>query len=393
MSAVLTKEPLNVSPLNTFTDALTTYTIEAPGSSKTRSEFTLGLFGKGGVWNTITLETPGKCDWVYTSYGIEIFGVSRDREAFTPTLPGMGNIALTPITLSAIGTSKTFEYNTIRAIGGSKHRGSFVVGVPGMHHMLTSFGIDALGNAQSGRGFVLDAPGKSSINQPTWTRVYRQDYRVEDVSYNRFELYVGYDAMPDFSGAGQPVATAVEASMPIVWAPTLPGPGLTTVLYTVVRKRNGYGLLAFEQHPRLVEIDENGVEVLGPITAPEIIKVLDGSTSGSLQVWGRYLYEGDRNPADTWELYAKDGIDPVVGVDAPVYTTPMGAAGGLLYVWRGAADGLTPGTTYHVKIAVKRSSDGAYAESPVATITLIPLFTMDAGTTTLFSGSEYEVKA
>lgn len=223
---------------------------------------------------------------------------------------------------------------------------------------------------------------------PTHTRALRQIYRVADNSLSRYELYVGEDVMPDFGGVGQPVAT--ETSLPVSWTPTPPGAG-TLKLYAVTRKRNKYNLLSHNQHPTIVEIDDTGDEVLGPLTAPEILRVLDRE-SGELIVQARYPRGIDRNEADTWELYVEAGIDPDPDLDSPVATADF-AQPGADWMWKIIEDSLTPGTTYHVMVVVKRDGDGSgeRGESAVTEHVAAETYDIDAGDASLFGGREYEI--
>jgi len=215
----------------------------------------------------------------------------------------------------------------------------------------------------------------------------RQTYRVADDSLEKYELYVGEDAMPEFDGIGQPVETS--ATLPFSWTPVPPGAG-TLQLWAVTRKRNKYDLLSHNQHPTIIEIDDNGDEVLGPLSDPEILRVLDGD-SGEIIVFARYPIDVDRDPADTWELYVEAGIDPDPDIDVAVATASFGGPWSDHH-WRIAEDGLTPGTVYHVLVVVKRDGDttGEYGESAVTEHTAAEAYDLDEENTSLFGGRKYE---
>ncbi len=223
----------------------------------------------------------------------------------------------------------------------------------------------------------------------TWRKVYGQGYRVANDSLALYELYLGEDAMPDFAGVGQPVETS--ATLPLTHTPSLPGAGLTTVLHIITRRRNRYGLLSHNQHPSLIEIDEFGEEVLGPITDPEILRIFDGD-EGEIIVTARYPRDTDRNPADTWELYVEAGVDPDPDVDTAKSTIAFGMAGGVDWNWRVSCDSLTPGTVYHVMVCAVRDGDADYrGESAVVQHTVAEMYDIDAGGADLFGGQEYEL--
>lgn len=351
------------------------YEIEAPGNFR--------------FLETFTIDAPGKSNLVLIPITIQAPGARSQLVTFTIEAPGKHDLALIHVVIEAPGLNKQYRTYTPEARGVANILNSFLLDAVGRYNIVGSFTIEAPGAAQYGRGFVIEAPGVANLAAFIYERVYRQVYRVADASLERWELYLGEDAMPDFEDGGQPVATAT--SLPFTHSVTPPGSG-TTVLYAIVRKRNAYGLLSFNQHPKLREIDTNGDEVLGPLTAPELARVLDGTVVGGLQAWARYPWEGDRNPADYWELYAESGVDPDPDTDTPVYMAAMGIPGGAGIPWHGMADGLIPGTTYHVAVAVRRSADNAYALSSVIQITIAEVYDLDANDTTIFGGEQYEAK-
>ncbi len=225
-------------------------------------------------------------------------------------------------------------------------------------------------------GYVLRRGGYPPT---TFTKTYRQYYRVKDSSLDVYEMYVGEDTVPDFDASDQPVASG---SLPLSYSPPLPGSGDTTQLNVVVRKRNAYDLLSFNQHPTIVEIDSLGEEVLGPISDPEILNVLD-EEEGAITVLARYPQGIDRNEADVWDVYVKLGSDPVVGVDSPVASQVFGKPG-VDYRLHQVVESLTPGSTYHVMVVTRRSSesgDGEYGESAVVQHVVAQTYDMDDTTT------------
>jgi len=223
-----------------------------------------------------------------------------------------------------------------------------------------------------------------------WTKVFQQHYRVADDSLDRWELYLEEDQLPDFDASDQPVATST--SLPFSYSPALPGSPDVKELWAVVRKRSKYDLLSFNLHPTILTIDSGGEEELGELTDPEILQVFDGD-AGEIIVFARYPYGVDRNEADTWELYAEDGVDPDPDVDTVRDTGAFGAPGAD-YLWRASATGLTPGSTYHVMVVVRRSEESGSGEdgrSTVSQITLAQTYDLEEETTWLFGGQDHEV--
>lgn len=187
-------------------------------------------------------------------------------------------------------------------------------------------------------------------------KVFRQRYRVADDSLERYELYVGRDEVPDFDDSTQPVATS--SSLPISYSPSPADPGATVELNCVVRKRNKYNLLSFNQYPTIVEIDETGAEVDGPISTPEIIDVVDGA-SGQVFVFARYPRGIDRVEADTWRVYAEIGVYP----NPLLYnfkTERSMDKPGVEYLSKIPVTGLTAGSTYHFVVEARREGMVGY---------------------------------
>jgi len=221
----------------------------------------------------------------------------------------------------------------------------------------------------------------------THDKVYRQTYRVADDSLNRYELYVGEDALPDFDASGQPVATS--ASLPFTYEPTPADPGQTKQLYCVVRKRNQYNMLSFNQHPTILTIDDAGEEELGPITDPEILDIVDGVT-GEIIVIARYPRDVDTNEADTWEVFAETGSYPDPDLDTPKATVSMGKPGAD-YRLHQSITGLTAGAEYNVLVVALRAEEsgaGERGESAIEQHTLAQTYTIDAGEADMTGGDE-----
>lgn len=184
-----------------------------------------------------------------------------------------------------------------------------------------------------------------------FSQTYEQGFRVADDSYDLYELYVGEDGPVDFGASGQPVATS--PTLPFSWTPTPPGVG-TKVLHIVVRKRNKYDLVGFNVYETIKVIDSAAEEELADVSAPIDLNVLDWE-SGYIRILARYMAIEDPDPADAWEVYAKEGSAPVPGTDTPSTPTMvvLGASAGVQVT----AGPFTPGATVHVIVVAKRTSD------------------------------------
>jgi len=227
------------------------------------------------------------------------------------------------------------------------------------------------------RGAKADAP-----NFVEFTHFYEQSYRVADAALGLFQLFIGEDAEPDF--LSPPAATS--STLPFSFVITPPGIGTKTI-NAVVRQQNEFGLASFNVFKTTFEIDIAGNEVLGPISPP-IITLLEQGDLGRAIAVAEYVGD-DINPADKWEFYAKEGSDPVPGVDTPILT------GNLLYIgpiasFRADLGDFTPGATLHVIATALRDVDSERGNSAAALIILNLSPDLEEGTT--FGGDIKELR-
>jgi len=254
--------------------------------------------------------------------------------------------------------------------------------IPALHRLASIVALFPPINEIQGR--IVRRPGWG----PPWAefaQTYEQGYRIADDALALFELFVGIDQSPDFSATGQPVATS--ATLPFSWTPTpLPATGATTTFHLVVRKRNAYDLQSFNVYERFVVIDSAGSEVLGPITPPLAVAVYDVA-AGELRVLAKYINSEDADPADTWEIYIKEGSNPVPGTDVPAFSGAMVFVGYESQVNQ-VMTGFTPGAVAHVIVTALRASDSGRGNAAAVLFTIaLPLDITDGF---LFGGSTYE---
>lgn len=222
---------------------------------------------------------------------------------------------------------------------------------------------------------------------PSWVefaQTYQQGFRIANDSLAVFELFVGIDQSPDFTATGQPVATSL--TLPFSFSPPLPPTGGTTTFHLVVRKRNAYDLQSFNVYERFLTIDSSGAEVLGPITPPLDVRVFDVKT-GELRVIAKYISSEDTNPAETWEIYIKEGSDPVPGTDTPVFSGAMVFLG-VESIVNEVIAGFTPGAVAHVIVTALRTSDSGRGNAAVVLFTVA--LSLDLTDGFLFGGSTFE---
>ena len=215
-----------------------------------------------------------------------------------------------------------------------------------------------------------------------FTHIYQQAYRVADAVLDIFQLFIGEDALPDFTS----FPSNTSPTLPLSLAITPPAVG-TKAVNVVVRKQNAFGLASFNVFETRFVIDTAGNEVLGPITPPEIIKLFDG-TIGRAVTFVQYV-GNDINPANAWEIYAKVGVDPIPGVDTPVVTGSMLFVGSIAS-FRADLGDFTPGATLHVIATAIRTVDSERGNAPVAMIVLKLSPDLDEGTA--FGGDVSELR-
>jgi hypothetical protein len=349
------------------------------------SSFTIGAWGAAHTRNAFTLGAPGMFNLVIRHYYIQAWGAAVVNEQFIIDALGMHDVGVTTFTIQAPGVCKRWERFTLYNPGLAHHRSSLVILAIGSAYVLGNLEIEAVGEARYGQGQVVKAVGVCEWQLETFYKVYRNGYRVENTDLEKYELYVGEDQMPDFGAA--PAASG--SSLPVSWSIPNPGPGNTVVLYVVPRKRNRFDLLSHNQHPTLIEVDEDLLEDYGPLTAPEVVKIMDGG-SGEVMIHARYPYGVDRNEADQWELYAEIGTDPDPDTDTPILAVGFGAPGAD-YTWVGTGTGLTPGQAYKLLIVVRRLIDNEWAAAPVEDFTLAEAVDLDPNEGSMFAGQEYEI--
>jgi len=213
-----------------------------------------------------------------------------------------------------------------------------------------------------------------------------QNYRVADDDFSRFELYVGEDQLPDLTTEPILVSQTLPFSLPIT--PPVSG---TKTIFVVLRERDEHGVISANQQTTIFVIDSSGaLEFVPP--GPAVQLQLFPDAIGKVLVFLRYNKAADGlNPADTWEVFASEGVDPNPTVDVPVHTSTIIDFGELAYL-RTVIESFTPGATLHVIGSVFRSSDGKRGVTLVEQIVLPLAPSIDEDKTTTFGGEVHEIR-
>jgi hypothetical protein len=204
------------------------------------------------------------------------------------------------------------------------------------------------------RVFEIHCFGLSADVPTLYSKGPSGQYRTQNNNAEGYLLWVGVDAMPDYSQA----ADAFSATIPLVLAWPLPAV-VNEVLYIVPRYRDTWGCISQNLHPWIIELSPTG-QVLAPIPAPTNVSA-QPRTNGNIAVFFAYpTLTLERNPANMVRVWV-DTVPPDTN-DPPTYqqnvqTTPMVVAFGTY----------TPGLWY-VSVALYRSLDST--TSPVVTTTV-----------------------
>jgi len=167
-----------------------------------------------------------------------------------------------------------------------------------------------------GRSWRMDVALQTSDPYSKYTGSLSGYHRIASVA--QYELYIGEDALPDFTAAPAKTATAI----PFDYAITPPGAGTKTV-NAAVRHRNEYDLVSHNQAVEVFIIDTSGNLVIPDPTGPDSVTLRE-TTGYYVFVLAEYYSDLDaaNAQADTWQVYATNtGVDPNPATDTPTETT------------------------------------------------------------------------
>lgn len=188
----------------------------------------------------------------------------------------------------------------------------------------------------------------------------RGNYRIEDVSLARYELYRGVDAAPDLAGA----PWVAFAALPYTSAALAAG----HTYYFVLRKRNSYNLCSQNLQIWVCVVDGGGARAMYPGAPSEIVAAQ--AAAGAVRVIADYRYAADEVSvrADTWALWlTSDGSAPNPA-SAPDFTQAMYQGDGVARLdWTSGA--FAHGSTLKVLVRARRSTGNDSQNSGVLTLT------------------------
>ena len=184
-------------------------------------------------------------------------------------------------------------------------------------------------------------------------------YRAADSADDGYAVYIGEDALPDFTAA----PTQFSATLPIAISITPPGAG-TKTLNVVVRRRNSYGLESQNQFVTQFVVDTNGDLVRNPVPAPLGVTPI-AVASGGIKVLAKYpTVADDVDPADKWRIWTK--TTPPVPASDPV-TKEVTVAGQSLTT---TVTGPHAAGLWYVTVGLYRTVDTTLSDTVETTLTV-----------------------
>ena len=299
-----------------------------------------GHYEAAGYRLTFRVSLKGSAS-VYRSTASRLVGYASARFVSTGArLPGSSSV-LNRYDVSIKGKASVYRSTRAR--------------LAGRYAVLVHVGASLRGKASVIRRVGARLVGTASVGGRFGARLVGL-HSSEDASLDRYELYVGQDAEPDFSAS--PAATS--ASLPITHALAAPSSG-TRRYVLVTRRRNRWGLVSQNQREddsrtELI-IAADGTATAAPPSAPEQIEA-DPAAGGGARLTALYEYgpDGD-NAADQWRYYlTTDGTDPDPATDTPT-DVEMLKVDGLAKLDTTTAQ-QSDGTTIKVLVRTRRTSDG-----------------------------------
>jgi hypothetical protein len=172
-------------------------------------------------------------------------------------------------------------------------------------------------------------------------------YRIQNLSAQGYLLYVGVNAMPDFT---QP-ASQFSATLPLALNWPLPGSQNVT-LSVVPRLQDSWGCISQNSNPWTIVLTPTGL-LNPPIAAPQNC-FAGANPDASVSVGGQYPgFSTDTDPANMVYVWVSTS-GPPSAIGPPSFMATLTQP-----LWSIQFGNYSPNTTVYIAVGLYRSSDGA----------------------------------
>lgn len=333
--------------------SLTTYTRRGIGGAATLNTFTRDGVGEYGLApNTYTRRGIGGSTTLNT-FARDGVGAAATLNTFGRSGVGESKVIYATYTRRGLGGAVTLNTFTRRASGGAATLNTFTRRASGAAATLASFTRRGRGGATWLNTFTRRGRGGHVVLK-AFARLASGLHRVANAALDRYELFIGIDAAPDFTAAPSETFTSLPHSVAL--APPVSG---ERTYHLVVRRRNAWNLATTNVSAQLVTIDADGL-LVAPRPSSPVDVTITPAPSGAFTIQAAYLYGtdaatgADARQANQWLIYLRtNGTAPDPATDTPVVVTMRKADGTarLTYTTTTFAHG-TPGK---VVVRVRRS--------------------------------------
>lgn len=337
---------------------LSPYLKGAGGAAHTRRAFLFAGAGNAAVVNAFIVGVAGAASHA-TAFLRGFAGAAHTRRGFRAAAAGDATTR-NAFRRAAAGTAHSIIITYTRGVAGAASiYGSSLRGAAGVHRSRSGF----LRGAAGGSHTIYNAYARAAAGVARISAAYRRGAaglgRIRNDALDRFELYVGADADPDFTAApaATQLATYVDGlptlSPALVYALAPAALGETVTYRLVLRLRNGWGLASENLDAWTVEIDDAGQVVATPPSAPDSFAAAPGA-AGTIVVTATYTYTADGDDQATrWLVYlTTTGVAPDPATDTPTVVVMSKADGVARLTWTSSA--LADATVAKVLVRTRR---------------------------------------
>lgn len=330
------RAPINASPFN------------APGNVSLTVNYTLTARGAARLYGAFALDAQGQCEFIYKRYDAVCVGRAALLSEFEAGAPGQFDLGASSFALAAVGGHMQYAAFAAAAPGRAVlYRAVVPVAAWGAYFVAgQEYAQSALGQATLGFGAYGLAAVGCSARLITYNEELRGRFRVANAALDRYELFIGIDAAPDFSAPDYTFSSLPYAV-----------PALTVghVYQLSVRKRNQHNLSSKNIDVFTVDLSASA-EAAGTLPSAPVFSALPAA-GGAIEIRAEYLYPNDGDyAADTFLVYyTTTGTNPNPATDTPIEVVMRKADGVARLDYQTSA--LADGTTVKVLVRVRRSPD------------------------------------